>query len=280
MKESNNLINRRKMLAVLGAAGVAGAAGLSGFGKNPDKQIRNLGKIADAKTKFKTIGVLGGIGPQATIEFETRVHDICQRLIPPRQNAGYPPMVVYYHRHPPVVIGENMLAKLPIEPDPRFLEAAKTVGAASDFLVITSNGAHALQSEIERVAGRKVLSMIDVTLAEIRRRGWKKVGVLGLGEPFVYTKPLEALKIGYEIIDGVFREKLDGVIFKVMEGRSDEELVAVGQAAVKALRAKKVDGIILGCTELPVLLRESLDEPDIINPTALIAEAAVKFAIA
>ena len=47
---------------------------------------------------MKTIGVLGGLGPQATMDFEARVHAVSRRLIPGRGNGGYPPMVVYYHR--------------------------------------------------------------------------------------------------------------------------------------------------------------------------------------
>jgi aspartate racemase len=284
----NKLINRRKMIAILGAAGMTGLAGVGSFGKDHGTNIKaempaaDLSKLGDKnkETKLKTIGVLGGIGPQATMEFETRVHQVAQRLITPQQNAGYPPMVVYYHRHPPVLVDENFLAQLPIQPDPRFLEAARKVGAVCDFIVITSNGAHALQSEIERAADRKVLSMIDVTLEEISRRGWKKVGVLGLGEPRIYTKPLGEMKVGCEIIDGAQRAKLDRTIFKVMEGRTDAELVAIGRDALKTLRARKVDGIILGCTELPVLLRENLNETDLLNPTELIAEAAVKYALA
>jgi aspartate racemase len=283
----NKTISRRNVIKMLGTAGITGLTVLNSFGKKTNQKTVSETTLASSiktgdknkETKFKTIGVLGGIGPQATMEFEARVHEAAQRLIPPQQNAGYPPMVVYYHRHPPVIVDEKFLAKLPVQPDPRFLEAAQKVGAVSDFMVITSNGAHMLQPEIERVANRKVLSMIDVTLEEIRRRGWKKVGVLGLGEPQVYTKPLGEMKIGCEIIDGELRSQLDGVIFKVMEGRTDAEFVAIGREAVKTLRARKVDGIILGCTELPVLLRESLNDPDLLNPTELIAEAAVKFAM-
>ena len=45
---------------------------------------------------MQTIGVLGGLGPQATMDFERRVHAVAQRLIAPHLNSGYPPMVVYY----------------------------------------------------------------------------------------------------------------------------------------------------------------------------------------
>lgn len=275
------------MIAILGAAGVTGIAGLSSFGKNFGKNMEsstlsdNSREVLDKKAeiKLKTIGVLGGIGPQATMDFELRVHRIAQRLIPPQQNAGYPPMIVFYHRHPPILVNEDFSAKLPIEPDPRFLEAAKQVGASADFVVITSNGAHLLQDLVEKAAGCKVLSMIGATLDEIRRRGWKKVGVLGLGEPHVYSKPLGEMKIGCEIIDGELRSKLDAAIFRVMEGRNDNESATALQNAIKALRSKKVDGIILGCTELPFLLRENTNDADIVNPTQLLAEAAVKFAM-
>src|SRR5215203_4763198 len=156
MESNNNLINRRRMLAALGAAGVTGFAALGSLGKNTDDKNQMMGAAEIAgmdenkKTKFKTIGVLGGIGPQATMEFEARVHQIAQRLIPSQQNGGYPPMVVYYHRHPPILVNDDMMPKLPIQPDPRLLEAAKIVGAAADFIVITSNGAHLLQTEVER----------------------------------------------------------------------------------------------------------------------------------
>lgn len=58
---------------------------------------------------MKTIGVLGGLGPQATMDFEQRVHRIAQELIPPHGNSGYPPMVVYYCRHPPVLLNPTAL---------------------------------------------------------------------------------------------------------------------------------------------------------------------------
>ena len=129
---------------------------------------------------MKTIGVLGGLGPQATMDFEARVHRVAQRLIPPSYNRGYPPMVVYYFRHAPGLLTDEDKPVIPHRPDPRLLEAAKWLGGLADFLVITANSAHLFRAEIEQAAGCKVLSMIDTTLDEVRRRKWKRVGVLGL----------------------------------------------------------------------------------------------------
>ena len=49
---------------------------------------------------MRTLGVLGGIGPQATIDFESRVHAVSQERIPQDLNRGYPPMVTVFLRHP------------------------------------------------------------------------------------------------------------------------------------------------------------------------------------
>jgi aspartate racemase len=228
---------------------------------------------------MKTIGVLGGLGPQATVDFEVRVHRESQQRIPPRMSGGYPPMVVHYYRRPPFILGEKGLPRMPIEPDPGLLEAARQLGAVSDFLVIPSNGPHLLQAEIERAAGRKVLSIIDVTLDEVHRRGWKRVGVIGVGDPFIYTRRLDALSIAHQVLEPERREPIDAAVFRVMEGREDDSDRRRVHDAVAWLRGRRVEGIILGCTELPLLLREHAEAADLLNPAQLLAEAAVQLAL-
>ena len=239
-----------------------------------DKSI----KIND-KQEMKTIGILGGLGPQATMDLEMHIHNISQQLIPKEKNSGYPPMVVQYYRHSPVLLVNGKLPVIPLQPDPRLLETAGNLGAISDFLLICSNGIHMFQNEIEIAAGRKVLSMINVTLEEIKSKGWRKVGVLGLMNATIYTNALAAIDIVYEIIDDELQEKLDQAIFKVMEGGEDESDCAVALEAIQQLRYKKVDVIVLGCTEIPFLLKENMNEQDILNPVQLLAVAAVKYCI-
>jgi aspartate racemase len=265
-----NRLSRRLFIAS-GAGAVILGVGNSNGNEPP--------KTSSGERVMKTIGVLGGLGPQATMDFEARIHRVAQRLIPPHLNAGYPPMVVYYCRHPPVLLTEMGTPQLPIRPDPRLLDAAKRLGTLADFLVMPSNTPHLVQAEIEQAAGRKVLSIVEATLAEVRRRQWKRVGVLGLGEPVVYTKPLAELAIGCEILDAGPRAALDGAIFRLMEGRNDADSFAVARQAITALRDRGVEGVVLGCTEIPLLLGGPADQEDLINPSQLLAEAAVKAAM-
>lgn len=228
---------------------------------------------------MKTIGVLGGIGPQATMDFEQRLHQAAQRLIPQRGNSGYPPLVVYYHRRPPVLVDEAGQSILPLVPDPQLLDGACKLGQIADFLVITSNGAHMLQAAIEEAAGRPVLSMIKTTVAEVRQRRWRHVGVLSLFGPHVYNQPLDEAGIRWESISSELQAPLDRAIMQVMDGSNDAESTAAARQEVTALRSQGVQGIILGCTEIPLLLEADLGDVDLINPGALLAEAAVRHAI-
>ncbi len=84
------------------------------------------------------------------------------------------------------------------------------------------------------------------------------------------------MEIACETIDGDVRAALDQAIFGVMEGRASVESSGIAQRAIDILRARGVDGIILGCTEIPFLLADPDSQADLINPLQMLAEAAVR----
>jgi aspartate racemase len=229
---------------------------------------------------MQRIGVLGGISPQATMDFESQVHRVCQRLIPQDWNRGYPRMVVWYHRELPIRVDGEGRPIVPRQIDPGLLEGAAWLGKAADFLVIPCNSAHGGVRQIEAAAGCPVLSMVDVTLDEVARRGWRGVGVLGFGgAPAVYVDALADKGVRCVTIDGTLQARLDGAIRAVMEGR---EGIAEHEAALEAVdvvRGQDVDGVVLGCTEIPLLLGRKSEGSDLIGPAALLAEAAVSRAL-
>jgi aspartate racemase len=230
----------------------------------------------------KTIGVLGGVGPQATMDFEARVHAVAQRLIPQAINSGYPPMVVWYFRDAPVIMpadGSFPTTRPPV--NPQFVEAARRLGEWADFLIIASNGLHVFQAEIEQAAGRPVLSMVDVTLAEVRRRQLRRVGLMDFrtAEVGVYAEPLDRLGIAWEGLPPELLLRLTGVMIAVDEGRVGPGERETAAEALRYLRARGADGIIPTCTEFPFALGEHMDAPDVLNPVQLLAEAAVRAAL-
>ena len=227
---------------------------------------------------MKTVGVLGGIGPQATMDFERRFHRVAQSRIAPRFNTGYPPLVVVYYRHPPILLDGDHIIR-PFEADPRLIESARRLGAIADFIVIPSNLPHLFADQIEAASGLTVLSMIERTVSEVERRGWRRVGVMGFSNPTVYTEPLGQRAIEVEILPEPMRDALDLGIFAVMEGRETHEHRAAARRGLDHLREHRVQGSILGCSEIPLLLADQADAPDLLNPLEILAEAAVQTAL-
>jgi len=228
----------------------------------------------------KTIGVLGGMGPQATMDFERRVHAISQQLLPRSVNTGYPPMVVFYHRGPPFVFGDDGEPVEPYRATPEFLDAARRMSGWADFLVIGANAAHRVEADVEAASGLPVLSMIDVVIAEVERRGWTRAGVLAYLDASVYAIPLLQRGIAWESIDQATQDQMDELILDYQAGNVMPESHAVVAEALRTVRKRGVDGTILGCTELPLMLGHDAEAPDLINPAQLLAEAAVRRAIA
>lgn len=229
---------------------------------------------------MKRMGVLGGMSAQATMDFEARVHRVAQRLIPQNRSHGYPPMVVWYHRGGPLRMGADGRPLVPREVDPGLIEAARWLGKSVDFIVMTCNAAHVGIDAIREAAACPVLSMIDLAVEDAVRRGCRRVGVTGFaGAPAVYTDALKARGIDHAGIAEALQPALDAGIHAVAEGREGARDTGAARAAVAALRGAAVDGIVMGCTEIPLLLGDDSIGADLINPLELLAEAAVKFAI-
>jgi len=224
---------------------------------------------------MRTIGVLGGIGPQATIDFEVRLHETSQRLIPQQLNEGYPPMVTVYLRHQPVLF-EHDRPRQPLEIDPRVLEMAARLGRWADFLVSPCNTLHQFAAEITAAAGCELLSIIDVTVAELRRRGTQPVGLLGLDIPQVYAERFEAEGIEFVTAPPEQRDRVDDAILRLTEGATNDRHRAAAREAVESMREAGAAVTVLGCTEIPLLLNADAEASDLVNPTQLLAEAAVR----
>jgi aspartate racemase len=225
---------------------------------------------------MRTIGVLGGMGPQATMDFEARVHAAAQQVVPQHVNEGYPPMVTLYLRHAPVLVGPDGIPKQPLKLDPRTLDAVAQLGRWADLLVIIANTPHFFLEQLRAMAGCEVLSIVDVTVEELRRRGGGPVGLVGLGVPQVYVERFE--QEGFEVHLPIrhLRDRLDNAILRLMEGTTTAEHRGAARAAIGSVRNAGATATVLGCTEVPLLLGDSADADDLVNPTELLAQAVVR----
>jgi len=160
--------------------------------------------------------------------------------------------------------------------------AVKRAGA--DFLVICTNTMHKVAGDVEEKVGLPLLHIVDVTGDAIRERGLHRIGLLGTR--FVMKEPFyqERLRDRFAIELVVPREEDIDTIHRIIynelcEGKIKASSRSVCVDIISRLVNEGAEGIVLGCTELPLLIQPSDIDAPIFNTTRLHAEAAVNLAL-
>lgn len=198
----------------------------------------------------KTIGIIGGMGPLATVKLFEKI--VLHTAADSDQD------------HPHTIIDSN--TNIPDRtkyilhggesPVPEIVKSARRLQeAGADFLAMPCNTAHYFCDDIEREVQIPFVNMIQETVNVIREKyGDSKVGILatdGTLNSGVYRSELE--KWGIECItpsdDG--RRAIMDLIYSIKEGRYDNNLSEFN-SVINGMHSKGVKTIILGCTELSV----------------------------
>ena len=161
--------------------------------------------------------------------------------------------------------------------------AVKRAGA--DFLVICTNTMHKVADDVEEKVGLPLLHIVDETGDAIRERGLHRIDLLGtriiMTGPFYQGRlrdrfAIEVLVPGEDDMDTIHQIIYD----ELCEGKIKASSRRVCADIIGKLLDKGAEGIVLGCTELPLLVRPSEIHAPIFDTTRLHAEAAVNLALA
>jgi len=229
---------------------------------------------------MKTIGLIGGMSWESTAAYYALLNETVHARL-----GGYHAAECVLHSFDFARIErlqrENdwpALTRLMLDAGIRLREAG------ADFLVICANTMHIMADEAERASGIPVLHIADAAAAAIRADGLRRVGLLGTKftmEKDFYVKRLRE-KHGIEALvpDAADRETVHGVIFGelvhgVVRDSSREKLLGV----IERLTGQGAEGVVLGCTELPLLLKQQDCPQKLYDTTTLHALAAVEYAL-
>ncbi|MCE0731542.1 aspartate/glutamate racemase family protein [Halomonas sp. G15] len=164
-------------------------------------------------------------------------------------------------------------------------DAARSLAAAgADFLVLCTNTMHKVAPQIEQAVDIPLLHIADATANELHRQGVTRVGLLGTRftmEQAFYRERLEAQGIEVLVPDAAQRERVHTVIYDELcrgEIRADSKADYLG--IVASLAGRGAQGVILGCTELGLLIHADDTEVPLFDTTAIHAEQAVEAALA
>ena len=224
----------------------------------------------------KTLGVLGGVGPLATVYFA----DLIVKMTPASCDQDHIRTIVSNNPKIPDRT-DYILDRTKPDPLPAMVADAKMLASLGcDMIAIPCNTAHFFYDEIQKNVGVRVLNIIEETLKFAHRTlpHLKKVGVLATsGTLYSNVYPHVAGRFGIEC---VYPNEADaGTIMRIIY---DE--VKAGKpadkdaffAVVERMKAAGCDAVILGCTELSAIYYElGIRRPDILDSMTALAAACV-----
>lgn len=156
-----------------------------------------------------------------------------------------------------------------------------TVGA--DFLICPDNTIHGALPHLLERSPLPWLHIAEVVAQEAKRRGFARLGVLGtryLMEGPVYKETLSAEEIGFAIPPPEERAQIDELIFsELVYGRFEPDTRDAFSASIDRLRSRGCDAVVLGCTEIPLLIDEEYSSLPTLDSTRLLARAALYRAV-
>ena len=160
--------------------------------------------------------------------------------------------------------------------------AAKLEALGADILILPDNTTHQAWELFSPKTGASWLHIAEVVAEEASARGLRHLGILGtryLCASSVYSSVLEQAGLKCSIPEEKQIEKINGIIYdELVNGKFLQGSKGYLLHAVHELAENGCDGVVLGCTEIPLILNESDSPVPLLDSTRLLARAALKAA--
>jgi aspartate racemase len=192
------------------------------------------------------LGVLGGMGPAATLDFLTKL----QAYTPAERDQDH--IRVLVDINPQVPDRNDPISK----PGPVLAEMAGALqGAGAEVLAIACNTAHAYADIITRSSGLPLIDMIGAASAAARDTGAMRAGVLGTRQAMkLYREYLAAQGMGMVTLSPERQEEFMALLYRIKAGETGEAARLEMAAFAEDLRKGGAEAIIAGCTEVPLVM--------------------------
>jgi aspartate racemase len=228
---------------------------------------------------MKKIGILGGMSPEST----TLYYEHITRTYTARfGDYGYPEILIY---------SVNFQKFVDWQHSGQWQEAAREMaealerlhGAGADFGLIATNTMHIVFEEVQRAVHLPLLSIVQATAEAILTAGLRRVGLLGtiftMSERF-FRDGLERGGITALVPELESQQRMNEVIYQELcrgEIRPESRRLFLG--IIERLRGQGAEGIVLGCTEIPLLVKPEHCDLPLFNTALLHAAKALDFAL-
>jgi aspartate racemase len=229
---------------------------------------------------MKTIGMIGGMSWESSLEYYRIINEAVKQQLGDLHSAkSLMYSVDFAEIEAPQREGRWQ------EATQAMINAAKAVEAGgADFLIICTNTMHKMVDEVQRSIAIPLLHIADATAVEIKARGLHRLGLLGtrftMEEEFYRGRLEEKYALDVLVPDRADREIVHRVIYdELVVGRIEPASKAEYLRIIATLAHAGAEGIILGCTEIGLLVSQADCSLPLFDTTRIHALAAVQFAL-
>jgi len=204
---------------------------------------------------MKTVGIIGGLGPETTSEFYLDIVFSCYK----KTKEARPGIIVASVPLPYQIEEDLIMGNKGKERYIPFLvnEARRLEKAGADFLVMPCNSLHVFIEEIRNAVDIPVLSIVEETVKFLKKNNLNKVGIVSTSATIqnkLYETAFEESGIAYETPDDFQQAKMGKFILNLVTGqqknRDREDLIQI----INDFEKKEVDCVALACTDLQLLI--------------------------
>ena len=228
---------------------------------------------------MKTIGLLGGMSWESTVGYYQAIN----RGIKARLGGLHSAKIIL-----------NSVDFAPIEQLQHWgdwngtaeilSQAARSVEAAgADCVLICTNTMHKVAEPVAAAVSIPLLHIADATAKAIQLQGLSRIGLLGTAftmEQAFYKGRLADYGLEVIVPDAADRQRVHRIIYdELCQGRIEPESKRTYREVIDRLAAKGAEAVILGCTEIGLLVKQADTEMQLFDTTAIHAQAAVEFAL-
>ena len=233
------------------------------------------------QTPRQTIGILGGMGPNASADFLRRILRLSNKRYGAVQDDEFPKIILNsIGLRGFSVEGVTDLASVTRQ----LIDGIRLLDqAGAQLIAIPCNTVHCCYDAMADATKVPIFHIADVTARAVAAAGIRKIGLCSSVTTVrtkLYEKACAALGIDVIVPTPENQDSVNTVIESVMAGRNDEEEMLALKSVILSLRRQGAEGVILGCTELPLVINQKWTDVPLFDSLELLARETTERAYA
>ena len=225
---------------------------------------------------MKKIGILGGMSYESTIKY----YDLLlQKYYDENNDYNYPEILIYSLNFQKVInyeLGNDTLKYV----DYLMSGINSLQNGGADFIVMAANSPHAVYDDLVQKAEVPILSIVEATAEKALEMGLNKLLLIGIKftmQSSFYQRIFENSNMQVITPEDIEQDLIDQIIFdELVIGKFKNESK---QKLLEIIHNYEVDGVILGCTEIPLMLHKNDTNIKLLDTIEIHVEATLKFAM-